>query len=90
MSDQGGAWLVTGIQPAGKSTVVTSWPGSSTQPCTSAAASWATSGWVHPGDAAQTDRARRLLDLRYRLSALTAAEYCDAGFTAVVQDTAPT
>jgi len=30
--------------------------------------------------------ARRLLDLRYRLSALTADEYCRAGFAAVAQD----
>jgi hypothetical protein len=33
-----------------------------------------------------SDEARRLLDLRYRLPALAANEYCDAGFTAVVQD----
>lgn len=46
---------------------------------------WAVRGWVHAGDA-RADDARRLLDLRYRLSALTADEYCEAGFCAVVQD----
>ncbi len=46
---------------------------------------WAVRGWVHVGDA-RADEAGRLLDLRYRLAALTADEYCAAGFTAVVQD----
>lgn len=44
-------------------------------------------GWVNAGDHDQPDEARRLLDLRYRLSALVADEYCAAGFTVVVQDT---
>jgi hypothetical protein len=42
-------------------------------------------GWVHPWDDDEHE-ARRLLDLRYRLSALAATEYCEAGFTTVVQD----
>jgi hypothetical protein len=46
---------------------------------------WAVRGWAHFDDTDQ-DEARRLLDLRYRLSAMAAAEYCDAGFVAVVQD----
>ena len=46
---------------------------------------WAVSGWIHPWDT-DPNEARKLLDLRYRLSALAAAEYCDAGFTTVVQD----
>jgi len=46
---------------------------------------WAVRGWVQVGDARAAE-ARRLLDLRYRLAALTADEYCKAGFTAVVQD----
>ena len=40
---------------------------------------------VHAGDA-RADEARRLLDLRYRLAALAADEYCAAGFCTVVQD----
>ena len=46
---------------------------------------WAVNGWVHPWSE-DSDEARRHLDLRYRLSALAANEYCDAGFTTVVQD----
>jgi hypothetical protein len=46
---------------------------------------WAVRGWVHAGDARAAE-ARRLLDLRYRLSALVADEYCRAGFATVVQD----
>lgn len=42
-------------------------------------------GWVHVGDPDERE-ARRLLDLRYRLSALTASEYATAGFTTIVQD----
>jgi hypothetical protein len=40
---------------------------------------------VHFDDADHAE-ARRLLDLRYRLSALVADEYAAAGFTTVVQD----
>lgn len=39
-----------------------------------------------PNDAERRAEARRLLELRYRLSALVADEYAAAGFTAVVQD----
>jgi hypothetical protein len=46
---------------------------------------WALRGWVHVGDADEPE-ARRLLDLRYRLSSTVAAEYASAGFTTVVQD----
>jgi cytidylate kinase len=35
---------------------------------------WAVRGWVHVGDADEAE-ARRLLDLRYRLSASVADEY---------------
>jgi hypothetical protein len=41
---------------------------------------------VHAGDRDRPDEARRLLDLRYRLSARVADDYCAAGFTTVVQD----
>jgi len=47
---------------------------------------WAARGWVHFDDAERQAEARRLLELRYRLSALVADEYAAAGFTAVVQD----
>lgn len=46
---------------------------------------WAVSGWVHPGDQ-PSEEARRLLELRYRLSARVADEYCAAGFSTVVLD----
>jgi hypothetical protein len=42
-------------------------------------------GWVHVGDPDEAE-ARRLLNLRYRLSADAATQYCRAGFTTVVQD----
>jgi chloramphenicol 3-O-phosphotransferase len=41
---------------------------------------------VHAGDSEQPEEARRLLDLRYRLSALVADQYAAAGFTTIVQD----
>ena len=46
---------------------------------------WAVRGWVHVGDSDEAE-ARRLLDLRYRLSSAVADEYAAAGFTVVVQD----
>ncbi len=46
---------------------------------------WAVRGWVHAGDT-RAGEARRLLDLRYRLAAIVADEYCRAGFCTVVQD----
>ena len=46
---------------------------------------WAVRGWVHVGDEDEQE-ARRLLELRYRLSSQVAAEYAAAGFTTVVQD----
>ena len=45
---------------------------------------WAVTGWVHA--AQSSEEARSHLELRYRLSALAADQYCDAGFTTVVQD----
>jgi AAA domain len=83
-----GVWLITGVQAAGKSTVadllarqfergVHVRGGQFYQ--------WAVRGWVQAGDA-RTAEARRLLDLRYRLSAAAADEYCRAGFVTVVQD----
>jgi len=46
---------------------------------------WAVSGWIH-FDGDDQAEAGRLLDLRYRLSALVADQYASAGFTVVVLD----
>jgi hypothetical protein len=84
----GGVWLVVGIQAAGKSTVADLLARQFERGVHVRGGQfyrWAVSGWVHPWDDDQHE-ARKLLDLRYRLSALAATEYCEAGFTAVVQD----
>lgn len=47
---------------------------------------WAVRGWVCFDDETRRHEARRLLDLRYRLSAMVADEYAAAGFAAVSQD----
>jgi predicted kinase len=83
-----GVWLVTGVQAAGKSTVADLLArqfGRGVHIRGGQFYRWAVRGWVHPGDEREAE-ARRLLDLRYRLSAAVAGEYCDAGFTVVVQD----
>jgi hypothetical protein len=88
VSESGAVWLVIGVQAAGKSTLtdrladqfergVHVWGGQFYR--------WANRGWVHMGDPDAAE-ARRLLDLRYRLSSQVADEYCAAGFTSVVQD----
>jgi hypothetical protein len=86
MSD--GVWLVAGIQAAGKSTVADLLARQFDRGVHVRGGQfyrWAVSGWVHPWDDDQQE-ARKLLELRYRLSALAATEYCEAGFTTVVQD----
>jgi hypothetical protein len=83
-----GVWLVTGAQAAGKSTIADLLGRQFERGVHIRGGQfyrWAVRGWVHVGDARAAE-ARRLLDLRYRLAALTADEYCKAGFTAVVQD----
>jgi chloramphenicol 3-O-phosphotransferase len=81
-------WLITGAQASGKSTVaelLVQRFEKGVHVRGGQFSRWAARGWVHfDGD----DRleARRLLELRYRLSALVADEYAAAGFTAVVQD----
>jgi hypothetical protein len=83
-----GVWLVLGVQAAGKSTVADLLARQFKRGVHVRGgqfSSWAVSGWTHPWDEDQ-DEARRLLDLRYRLSALVATEYCQAGFATVVQD----
>jgi hypothetical protein len=81
-------WLVIGVQAAGKSTV----SDLLARECDRGVHirggqfyRWAVSGWVHPS-VESSEEARRLLDLRYHLSAQAAHEYCRAGFTTVVQD----
>ena len=83
-----GVWLIAGAQAAGKSTVADLLARQFERGVHIRGGQfyrWAVRGWVHPGDA-RTAEARRLLDLRYRLSAMAADEYCRAGFAAVVQD----
>lgn len=83
-----GIWLVTGVQAAGKSTIAELLARQFDRGVHVRGGQfyrWAVRGWVHAGDPREAE-ARRLLDLRYRLAALTADEYCDAGFTTVVQD----
>jgi chloramphenicol 3-O-phosphotransferase len=81
-------WLITGAQASGKSTVAELLAQQFARGVHVRGGQfyrWATSGWSHFDDPDQTE-ARRLLDLRYRLSALVADEYAAAGFTTVVQD----
>jgi adenylylsulfate kinase-like enzyme len=81
-------WLITGAQAAGKSTVADLLARHFERGVHVRGyqfARWAVSGWT-AFDADDADDARRLLDLRYRLSALVADEYAAAGFTTVVQD----
>jgi len=81
-------WLITGAQASGKSTVADLLARSFERGVHIRGGQfyrWAVRGWVHFDDQRKAE-ARRLLDLRYRLSALVADEYAAAGFTAVVQD----
>jgi hypothetical protein len=83
-----GVWLVIGVQAAGKSTVADLLARSFDRGVHVRGGQfyrWAVRGWVHVGDEREAE-ARRLLDLRYRLSGEVADEYCRAGFTTVVQD----
>lgn len=83
-----GVWLVTGAQASGKSTVADLLAHRFERGVHvrgDVFRRWAVTGWVQVGDPDAAE-ARRLLDLRYRLSAGVASEYVAAGFTAVVQD----
>lgn len=81
-------WLITGAQASGKSTVADLLAERFDRGVHLRGGQFyraAVRGWTHVGDPDEAE-ARRLLDLRYRLSALVADEYADAGFTTVVQD----
>jgi predicted kinase len=87
--EEPGVWLVTGIQASGKSTIADGLARALPRAAHVRGGQfyrWAVTGWVHPTATETSDEARRLLDLRYRLSAVVADEYVEAGFTAVVQD----
>lgn len=83
-----GVWLIVGVQAAGKSTIADLLAQRFETGVHIRGGQfyrWAVRGWVHFGDD-DSDEARRLLDLRYRLSAQVADEYCASGFSTVVQD----
>jgi len=85
----GAVWLVTGAQASGKSTVAELLAQQFERGVHVRGGQfyrWAVRGWAHFDDVDRHDEARRLLDLRYRLSAIVADEYAAAGFTTVVQD----
>ncbi|MDN5893776.1 MAG: AAA family ATPase [Nocardioides sp.] len=82
-------WLVTGAQASGKSTVADLLARQFERGVHVRGGQfylWVVKGWVAFDNRQQPHEARRLLELRYRLSALTAVEYASAGFTCVVQD----
>jgi predicted kinase len=84
----GAVWLVVGVQAAGKSTIAQGLAEVHERAIHvrgDQLRRWAVTGWVQPGDP-DADEVRRLLDLRYRVSASIADECCAAGFTTIVQD----
>ncbi|HVA53434.1 MAG TPA: AAA family ATPase [Acidimicrobiales bacterium] len=84
----GEIWLVVGVQGAGKSTIA-ELLAREFNPSVHVRGGqfyrWAVHGWVHHDDERRAE-ARRMLELRYRLSAMVADEYVTEGFVAVVQD----
>jgi hypothetical protein len=84
----GVVWLISGAQGSGKSTIADLLARTYERGVHVRGGQfyrWAVTGWVHPFGP-DPEEATRLLDLRYRLSALAADQYAAAGFTAVVQD----
>src|SRR5687767_3883723 len=85
----GAVWLIAGAQAAGKSTTADALAHRFERGVHVRGGQfyrWAVRGWIHPFGGDEPE-ARRLLDLRYRLSSTVADEYAAAGFTTVVQDT---
>lgn len=83
-----GIWLITGAQGSGKSTVADLLARSFERGVHVRGGQfyrWVVRGWVHFDNPDQQE-ARRLLELRYRVSARVAEEYAVAGFDCVVQD----
>jgi len=83
-----GVWLIVGVQASGKTTIADLLARRFDRAVHLQGGQfyrWAVRGWVHHGDADELE-ARRHLALRYRLASMAADEYCDAGFTTVVQD----
>ena len=83
-----GVWLVVGVQAAGKSTVADLLAHQFERGVHVRGGQfsrWAVTGWTNPWDEDQ-ERAGKLLDLRYGLSAFVATEYCRAGFGTVVRN----
>lgn len=81
-------WLITGAQASGKTTVADLLARQFPRGVHVRGGQfyrWVVTGWVH-FDGEDRAEARRLLDLRYRLSAVAADHYAGAGFTTVVQD----
>jgi cytidylate kinase len=82
-------WLITGAQASGKSTVAELLAATFERGAHVRGGQFyrfVLRGWVPFDDVGHPEEARRCLDLRYRLSAQTAATYADAGFTCVMQD----
>lgn len=82
-------WLITGAQGSGKTTVADLLARQFERGVHVRGGQfyrWAVSGWVDFDVPNRQQEARRLLELRYRLSAFAAVEYAEAGFTCVVQD----
>lgn len=81
-------WLVTGAQASGKSTVADLLARSFARGVHVRGGQflrWVVSGRLEFDDE-RHDEARRLLELRYQLSAHAAVAYASAGYTCVVQD----
>lgn len=89
MSSGAGVWLITGAQASGKSTIADLLAAQFDRSVHVRGGQfyrWAVRGWVHFDDPGRAAEARRLLELRYDMSALVADRYARAGFTCVVQD----